>query len=867
MKRLLSLAVLLGVAQGCGGSGGDPEAPRTPQRAGGARPDKVAAPPGVPTLASAAIATVPNGTYGPYLGSREGSTVAVWAALQGEQRKWFTRSLGATTEPLAVADAPKEIGLVVVRGAGGGGGSSPGFVVVTTRPGADGDLVEALALGPRGELRGGPAPLTENGDDVIWVEAVPTSKGTIALWAVRQADRADLYAVLIGASGERVGGATTVMRHARAWQAIRSEDGAAIGAVTAGVDPGLPGPLKLVFLDAESKVDGKPLIVSQSKTAELDVDLARIGGNYVMAWSDREHIEPRVVVAALDARGKPIKPPSPATEPRGEQALIGIVKPRGAGPAFLAWENVLERPIDSREVVVAPLSGDGTLGSARATIGIAATDGTLPELAATGKGIAALTLAPVCQRDADCADAESLPTYVELGASLDVVASEPMMLEALGGGAAAMSWALTCPSTGCIALAAEGTSPAKVFSVDLETRSSTWQPAATRAEAPPPPRMTGMEAVASAEPLSDVDWVRVGKTSLAAWVTYFNPSTPYERRKKPAPDGRFDPLRALLQLTTIAVDGAVAKPQTISLRARSLGGVALAAGAPARKEALLVWTAIDRKVPQVFTTLVGADGRKIQQKMLTRSKGEVSDVAVEYVGDDSWILAWVDERHGDPEVYVTKVNRLLQRSVPERRITNAKGAASSLTLLRRGDHVLVAWADARDSEKEGWADVFAARVKVSDASLIGDARRVAKTRLHSHSPVLAGSGDRAALAWIEDEPDALAAGDHPGAMLAILGPDGRLVGEPKPLRGTGTVIGVDIECPPGGGCRFALSSTIGERAALEVLTAGDTVKHRRIAWLGGPSAPVVAPVIEGGALLYADQKDKDGRVRRMSVDW
>ena len=119
---------------------------------------------------------------------------------------------------------------------------------------------------------------------------------------------------------------------------------------------------------------------------------------------------------------------------------------------------------------------------------------------------------------------------------------------------------------------------------------------------------------------------------------------------------------------------------SISLRARSLAGVALAPGRHGEAEALLVWSAIDQRQPQVFLTLVSATGKKLRQKMLTRSPGEVSDIAAVNVGD-GWLVAWVDERSKDPEVYVTRVNRQLVRAGPEHRLTRSPGAVKSTWVI------------------------------------------------------------------------------------------------------------------------------------------------------------------------------------------
>ena len=61
---------------------------------------------------------------------------------------------------------------------------------------------------------------------------------------------------------------------------------------------------------------------------------------------------------------------------------------------------------------------------------------------------------------------------------------------------------------------------------------------------------------------------------------------------------------------------------------------------------------------------------------MTSSKGDASDVALARAGD-GWLVAWVDARDGNGEVYAARLRQeLLQRVGREERITNATGDAS-----------------------------------------------------------------------------------------------------------------------------------------------------------------------------------------------
>src|SRR5581483_10729560 len=118
----------------------------------------------------------------------------------------------------------------------------------------------------------------------------------------------------------------------------------------------------------------------------------------------------------------------PLGRPFGPQTVVRIVPPQDEkGPAFLAWENTLERRENRRAVRVATLSANGSLGEQSAVITMESGE-VPPELAATSNGLAALTLAKACQRGQPCDDARAVPTFVQLDASLNVVADEPLRL-------------------------------------------------------------------------------------------------------------------------------------------------------------------------------------------------------------------------------------------------------------------------------------------------------------------------------------------------------------------------------------------------------------------------------------------------------
>lgn len=829
-------------------------------------------------LHAARLGKLPAGTYGPYLGERADGRIMIWAAPAPKQgRAWYSLPVSSEgsrpAKPLKIADAPAEIGLVAVRPAGGGKPGSelaaPGYVTMITDVGV-GHAVKALALGPRGELRGGPTLLADADGRVLWVEAIETDSGALSLWAVQRDDRAEIRVAQLGPAGQLMGEPTTLLTDARAWQAVKVSGGAAVAAVNAGVKAGDSGPLRVFFIDSTGAKVGAPVTVSSEPTAGLDLDIASVGSGLVVAWSDRRQIEPKIHVAALDARGKLRLPPTRVTQAIGEETLVRVVPPFDAGSsAYLAWEGPSERADAGRTIHLAAVAQDGAVSKTRATLELHSDD-SVPEFRSTASGLAALTLAPACPREGKCEKPPIVPTYVQFDRQLEVVASEPMRLDLLDGAAPTLAWGLSCAKSGCLTLAAVESSPAPVFAVRLESDAGAWRPAARHVPREAPPRAVGLEAIAELDPVHDVSVLPVGDSALVAWVTYFDPTTPYVRLKRPAPDGRLDPLRALLQVQAASGDAGELGPiETVSLRARSLAGVSLAPGRPGQNEALLVWSAIDNKQPQVFLTLLDARGKKKQQKMLTHNRGEVNDVAAVNVGD-GWLVGWVDERSGDPEVYVTRIDQRLQRRSPEQRLTEAAGSATDVVMRSEDDHTQVFWADARDSARPGFADIYTVRVRNQDGKPEGEPRPLAKTEPHSFAPVLDRYGPGLVLAWLEAGSAAKSDQTRSGVMLAQLDASGHVESPPALVETSGgkpTSLALDCHELQ---CRFVVSVETQHGCQLQgfVWTAGAKPKAKKLASLVGPAGQAVAPGLSGRQLFFADRTPEgQGRVHRMLVDW
>lgn len=799
------------------------------------------------------FATVPAGTFGPYVATTASGGLAVWAQAVEQKRAWFGVAFDENGtprgDPQRLVNAPNEVGLAIVEP------EPSGFALLSTHKQGLRTQIDSLELDPRGRAKASPLALADVGGDVVWIDLVTTSRGTLALWGVKSSGGADLFAALIGQEHVQ---REPFARNARAWQATSLGTGAAIGVVNA------TGGIEVALLDDHGASTSR-VAVAAGPSAAVDLDMVNVERNLLLAWSDRENLW----LAAVSGDAKLTAPPARLPGAVGAETLVRLVPPheRG-GKAYLAWESLLDRPPSGRKISLAAISGDAKLGSSRVVLDHGVGDGSVPELAARASGLSALTLAKACKSERECEGAQLVPTYLELDSDLRVTASLPLRISALRGEVPDLAWGLSCAMQPCRVLGAQASSPTPVWAIRVEAKPSDFLPAARSGAHAALPRVAALELVSKADPLADVAHAKLGGTSLAAWVTYFDPNAPWERLTKPAPDGKLDPVRALLQVRAIPASGAALPAETVSIRARSPGGVALAASSGSPAEALLVWTAIDFKVPQVFATVVDEKGKKLRQRMLTRAPGEKADVATAGLGD-GWLVAWVDERSGDPEVYAARVGRVLQAAAPEKRITRAPGAAAEIAMIARGNDGLIAWSDARDKDQPGVGDIHVALLKGADGSLVGTETVIAKTARHSRSPALAPLGAGALLAFIEESVSASGGPGDAEVQIVELGADGRPVGAPSVLPTTGaTPTALALDCREDG-CRLLIAASRGGATELRVAewARGKSTPLTRLLGLPSPPPVGIAPALAGRELIVADRVGNEGRVRRMLIDW
>jgi hypothetical protein len=196
--------------------------------------------------------------------------------------------------------------------------------------------------------------------------------------------------------------------------------------------------------------------------------------------------------------------------------------------------------------------------------------------------------------------------------------------------------------------------------------------------------------------------------------------------------------------------------------------------------------------------------------------------------------------------------------------------------------VWVAWADPRESPKEGVADIFVRKLRGSDASPTAPENRVLATVPHSRSPVLAagpapasgGPTTGPSIAWIEEAP----AGADPsgasvyGAMIGALDAEGRLQADPVHARGAGdgfpTSIAIDRTAL---GLHVVLARSTRDDVFLDALdlAPGANPHPYPLFGLEGPPSMDVALAVVGDGVYFNDQSEgaTEGRVRHATLEW
>jgi hypothetical protein len=785
------------------------------------------------------FARLSRGTVGPYLARRADGLLALWAGPEGDDFDWFARAFEPSGRPAEEARQVAAVNAVpgLVRLVPFG----QGYLAAWSGTDKGQPILFSLALGRDGRLLAPPQALPQPEAAPLWLEVAPTSSGGLLLWAEPSGALARVLVMELDEAGAPASNPTELPGPARAWQAVPSGK----GAVALLVDERRG--LRLVQVSERGEVLASREVPGAGPVGN-DVDLGAEGDRLLYAFTQASPIDDRVFVGVSDLDGNPAGVARPAVPPFGEQRLLHLVA--GGGGAFLVWQDTVQHPgvlhigalgpdgIVTGEPVVLPWDGEAPA----------------PEFSAAG-GLHALAWA--CVESLDCSE-PLLPAQIDFDPKkLEPKAVNPWFAD---GRVPDLAWDLRCGSTGCLGLGAVFGDPSHAYLLGSERAAGhwltpAWKPGHSR------PRARELAAAFEPLPLSDFDVLASDEGTLVGWLSYFDPAAPYVTPKEPAPDGRKAPVRA--QLWTQWLPGGfqatggepLPEPTVISYRARSPGGVSLA---PGQRSNLLVWTAIDSGVPQVFTTLVDAHGKKVAQQMLTRQKGTVLSVTAA-AGEKGWVVGWIDDRTGTARPYLALLSDRLARKLPDQRIGADGPETTGIAVSLVGEQV---WHVRSETAGGASGALTLARLQQRNLKPISElvlARDAASYR----SPSLVPGASRPLVIAVRDGQD--------GSNLVVysVDPTGAEVETPLLLKAQHAVVSYAAACQSDR-CRLVANTESDEAQFVEAFTFSEQGVQgaERVATLVATSSLEIAPVVRrNDAWLYDLSTRGQPRISRLKLDW
>jgi hypothetical protein len=398
-------------------------------------------------------------------------------------------------------------------------------------------------------------------------------------------------------------------------------------------------------------------------------------------------------------------------------------------------------------------------------------------------------------------------------------------------------------------------------------------PVPTEVQRTPPafPRASALGALAEGERIADLAVLPLPDRFLIAWVTYFDGGGPLRAGpriagKKAAAPGPEQQRGATVAVRALDAEGeALTSANVISVKADSIGGVSIAAGAAPQGDAVLAWVGKDAGIGQVFVTRLSRTGEKQTQRMLTRSKEGCSDVAL-VRHNDGFIVAYVDSRAGAAGVYVTKVGKDLQRIGNDRLVSEAKGETSDVRMIARGDEIAIAWAEARQNPE--LYGVFAARVRAADLAVRGDPARLVLAPQHVKGIELAAFAEGLALGWVEDSTPGGAPSATKTAVLVALDTGLRPSSQPIRVALPAHASSLALECDRA--CRVVVAGSEGDELAFYgfLFEGASSSSAARLASIPGVSTEDTNPVVARDWLFFAEDNLRgSGRIRKAKLVW
>lgn len=603
---------------------------------------------------------MPSGTVGPFLSRSGQGWIALWARPDDEGADWLSVAFDAKGLPQSdhrlLTGAPPETRLVRLRSLANGH-----VLVLFTSSEPGGDALRSFMLGTRGEVVSPPISVSDARSEIVWIDAVALGDRMVLAWAERTGDRAELFSRVLH-DGRAASAHHPLGRDAHGWQLVSNGEVALLASVST------TGALRVDRLDLAGKSVGRTTIEDGGVTPNVDAIATPTG--FVLAYESRGELQSKLMSVLFSPHGVLATRPVLATAPLGEPTLVQLVE---GGSGAIVWHN---EPREPGWLRVARLSATGQAAGEELLV---PTDPELPlpEFTSRGDGFAALSWG--CSERPGC-DAPLYPTLTQLDATLAPRSVRPWKI---GEAVPDLAWNLSCNTTRCLGLTASFGDPTRVYTRGDDSAPPSKAVAPMWPDDTSPPRAATLQAAVPVPELSDVQVVGAPDGTLVTWLSYFDPSIPYEIPQQPAPDGRMAPVRALLATQWVPEEdkGERWPSEVISYRAHSPGGVALASKPSG---ALIAWTALDQGQPQVFTTLTDRRGKRTSQRMQTRARGEVTQVSAS-AADTGWLIAWLDERSGASKSYAARVEDNLNRRTQDQQLPPTNGIVHGVQARMHGD--------------------------------------------------------------------------------------------------------------------------------------------------------------------------------------
>ncbi len=854
-------------------------------------PPKQQAPATTPTEELTPLLSLEPTSVGPHLIRSPQGSILAWASPGPGGFRLSTLFV----DPEGKASSPRELSLLEesVTQLLAPPLAQEGSVLLAVTSSSETTALHAVFIGAQGELQARPRVVQESPLDIIWAQAVPGPKQSLVFWAERHEHAADLYVARVDGSSVRA--ARQLKKDATAWQVSRA--GGKVALSTVASEQGSSSQLEVLMVDEQGVPDDEAVVIAPNVEGAFDLDMVSIGSDLLLAWSQGDSKETRLMTARLQLGSREVTLLQ-ATPPRGDQTLLRL-QAEGSHANVFFEEPLLTRP-EQRRVWWARWENSTAQAVASDSYPLrllgywdfSTRDALLPSFSTSGPP-ALIGEGKLCTPDESlkCSPREWDRFYSQLGADSSNYALP--LSAALDGKRAELAWDLRCldaskaesqiAALDCALLVSSGGSPSQIYLVRPESSKKPRALSPFHPRDPRAPFVSAQRALRPVQELSHVSAVRGAAGTVVAWLSYFDPNEPYVRPSRPAPDGRFAPVRALLstELVPPSPDSsprgglpAQVESHSISLRARSFGGVQLA---KQDKHLLLAWAALDNKVPQLFLTLLDQKGRRLRQRMVTRHPGEVTDVSV-LATDDGFVVLWTDERSGSPQIWAMTVDTSLRTSTPLQ-VTQGSPAPAQLRALRLRDRIVLVYSAESEEQDSASTSLYVAAIDLDAKRVVAAPKELPCQSDFCHSPQLGLRKDgQLLLAYLErlvgSEQEGSGAdlgSDHfaylqaPAKSTLNLGLLAQQSARTIELSDVGSF---SMDCDEQ--CRVALTSRVAGRQEmwLTEIAGADTRVHGALT-LHTASVEAVVPLLIGQDLYYSDTDRRGGdfRLMRAIVDW